>query len=30
MPSFVKEAHVFRDNLTGKDCVELKLSLIHI
>lgn len=26
MPSFVKEAHVFRDNLTGKDCVEVKYT----
>jgi len=26
MPSFVKEAHVFRDPLTGKECVELKYT----
>ena len=26
MPSFVKEAHVFRDNLTGKQCVEIKYT----
>ena len=26
MPSFVKEAHVFHDKLTGKECVELKYT----
>lgn len=26
MPSFVKEAHVFRDPSTGKQCVELKYT----
>jgi len=26
MPAFLKEAHTFRDTLTGKDCVELKYT----